>query len=112
MELTKAQQYHLILGDIAMAMSIKTLDVHYQIEADGYLPGALRDRWLAGGADKELIRRVTALANAGLASLTRMDAEVLLDKANRFGVPLDATVAGDIVEHYQNKRDAVLVYNR
>lgn len=112
MDATKNQQFHLILADIAMAMAIGTLDAGYRGEGDGYRPGAIRDGWLAQAADKALTRRVTALANAGLASLSLLPAQALLDQATRFGVPMDAALARKIADHFTNKREAVLVYNR
>ena len=113
-KLTKNQEFHLILSDIAMAMSIQTLDAAYQMNADaaGYAPGSIRDDWYGRVSDKSLNQRVTALANAGLASLSNLSGEDLLDKATRFGVPLDAAQAEDIATHFHDKRNAVLTYNR
>ena len=69
--LTDNQRYHLILADIAMAAAIRTYDPGYVIAFGdgGYGPADVRDRWLAGPPDDGLRRRVTALANAGVASL-------------------------------------------
>lgn len=113
-ELTKNQEYHLLLADIAMAMAISTYDPDNLVSyAEGdYAPGALRDAWLAGNTDRLLRQKVTALASAGLASLQTRDAAGLLEKAGGFGVPLPAAVADDIVQHFADKRAAVLTYRR
>jgi hypothetical protein len=112
--LTQNQQFHLILADIAMAMAIQTLDTAYQqtTDATGYEPGSIRDGWLAQNTDKLLNRRVTALANAGLASLSGLAGPVLLEKAERFGVPLEPALADEIASHFTGKREAVMTYKR
>lgn len=112
--LTANQTYHLILADIAMAAAIDTHDPDYIVVtgAEGYTPGCLRDGWLERVADDLLRRRVTAMASAALASLQSLNAERLAKMAENYGVPLAPELAGQIVEHFTNKRDAVLTYNR
>jgi hypothetical protein len=111
-ELTRNQLFHLILSDIAMAMAVKTLNAG-DIDGDkDYAPGAMRDGWLAKIEDKLLKQRVIALANAGMGSLISLDGPGLLDKAQRFGVPMDDDLAGQIAQHFTDKRDAVLTYRR
>ena len=111
---TKNQEFHLILADIAMAMAIATLDAEFQcaVEATHYFPGAIREDWLTRSDDKALSQRVIALANAGGASLSNLAGPELLDKAQRFGVPIDDAVAQEIAEHFTARREAVLTYNR
>jgi len=112
--MTKNQQFHLILADIATAMAAGIMDNAYRKTADtaGYQPGSIRDDWLRHSTDKALNQRVTALANAGIASLSNLPASALLDKAERFGVPLDMALAQEIATHFKEKREAVLTYNR
>ncbi len=76
------------------------------------MPGAIRDEWFARVSDKALSQRVTALANAGVASLSNLSGPALLDKAERFGVPMDSALAEDIAGHFTDKRNAVLTYKR
>ena len=48
-EPTANQYFHMLLGDIAMCMAIKTYDKDYRLQAgpaDAYVPGSLRDAWL------------------------------------------------------------------
>ena len=113
-KITKNQEFHLILADIAMAMSAHTLDPTFRTEIDAasYQPGSIRDDWLKRCDDKLLNQRVKALANAGIASLSHLAAAVLLEKAERFGIPLNAVLAEDIATHFTNQREAVLTYNR
>ena len=89
-ELSTAQRYQLILADIAMAAAIQSSGGALE-EADwvDYAPGALRDRWLQRNPDGPLSRRVTAMANAGVASLQQSPPERLRTMAERFGVPID-----------------------
>jgi len=111
--LTKNQQFHLVLADIAMAMAVSTCDPDYPIDYDpGEPAGSLRDRWLAQVTDRLLRQRVTALASAGLASLQAMDPTVLSEKAARYGITLPEGVAETIAEHFENRRSAVLTYRR
>jgi hypothetical protein len=112
--MTKNQQFHLILADIAMAMAAGIMDCTYRIGVDAasYQPGSIRDDWFRQSTDKALNQRVTALANAGVASLSNLPASALLDKAERFGVPLDTTLATEIATHFKEKREAVLTYDR
>ncbi|HVI50178.1 MAG TPA: hypothetical protein VM661_03105 [Candidatus Sulfotelmatobacter sp.] len=113
-ELTRNQIYHLILADIAMSMAVQTLKAEPATQApeNGYQPGTIRDGWLERADDKHTRQRVIALANAGLASLSTLDASALLDKAQRFGVPIDTATADEIAQHFVDKRNAVLTYQR
>jgi len=113
-ELSRNQVYHLILADIAMAMAVQTLKVQPSTEApaSGYLPGTIRDGWLERADDKLTRQRVIALANAGLASLSGLDGSALRDKAQRFGVPMEQDTAEEIAQHFVDKRNAVLTYQR
>jgi hypothetical protein len=112
-EPSTAQRYQLILADIAMAAAIQTLGgaVGEEDRAD-YMPGVLRDRWLARHPDGALRRRVAAMANAGVASLQQLPPERLRDMATRFGVPLDSGLAAAMAEHFDAKREAWLQYNK
>jgi hypothetical protein len=113
-ELTTHQHIHLLLGDIAMSMAIITYDQDYRLQADAatYIPGSIRDGWLEQVNNEPLRRQVCALANAGFASLQTLDGAALTGKAERFGIPITAKLAGEIAEHFVNKREAVLTYNR
>ena len=55
-ELSAKDRYVLIVADIAMAAAIKTHDRDYVFAAYGvdYIPGSLRERWLAGTGDNAL----------------------------------------------------------
>jgi hypothetical protein len=112
-ELTTHQYMHLLLGDIAMSMAISTYDRDYRLQADAaYIPGSIRDGWLGQVNNDPLRRQVCALANAGFASLQMLDGDALTAKAERFGIPVDAALAQQIAGHFDNKRTAVLTYNR
>ena len=109
---TANQLYHLILADIAMAGAIKACGGSVTLSEADYEPGSLRDRWLANATDAGLRARVTAMASAGVGSLSGMEGERVLAAAESYGVPLKATVAEAIAEHFANKREALLTYNR
>lgn len=111
---TTNQYFHLLLGDIAMAAGISTYDPEYSIAEPltGYVPGQVRDVWLAQVSDDALRQRVLGLANASMGSLQRMEQEPLTATAARYGIPIDAALAGEIAEHFENKRNAVLRYRR
>lgn len=113
-EPTTNQYFHLLLGDIAMAMAITTYDRGYAIaeRLANYVPGRLRDDWLAQANDAELRRSVVALANAGMGSLQRLEHAALTDTATRYGIPIDAQLAQDISAHFEQRRTAVLRYRR
>lgn len=114
MDLTKTQQYHLVLADIAMAAAINACDKNYTIAASagGYVPGSIRDLWLEQAGEGPLRRQVTALANAGKASLQSLPSPQLAAMAERYGVPLTGDLSELIAEHFTNKREAVLTYNK
>ena len=114
-ELSVNQRFHLLLGDIAMCMAIKTYDKDYRLPADpaeSYMPGSLRDAWLEQVEDKELRRRVCALANAGVGALQGMAPISLMTKAAAYGVPIGKALAEQIVSHFEDQRMAVLTYRR
>ena len=113
-ELTTLQYIHLLLGDISMAMAIGTYDSNYSLQTDGetYIPGSIRDGWMEQANDAPLRRQVTALANAGFASLQTLDGSALTAKAERFGIPITAKLAGEISDYFVNKRESILTYNR
>ena len=108
------QTYHLILADIAMAAAIRVYDRDHVLVGGeaAYQPGCIRDGWLGHTQDQSLRQKVTAMANAGMGSLQRMPAEELVFAAQAYGVPLAATQAESLMEHFSNKRDAVLTYRR
>lgn len=112
--LTDNQRYHLILADIAMAAAIRTYDPGYVIAFGdgGYGPADVRDRWLAGPPDDGLRRRVTALANAGVASLQGQPAAKLAAAAAAYGIPLAPGLAERMAGHFADKRNAVLTYDK
>lgn len=111
---TANQRYHLILADIAMAAAIRTYDKGYifYTGSAGYLPGSIRDLWLADTADERLRKRVTAMANAGLVSLQSLPPEKLAQMAVAQGVPVDKELAGLISGHFDDKRESWLSYTR
>lgn len=111
---TLNQHYHLILADIAMAAAIKTLDRGYifYTGSGGYAPGAIRDQWLNDTLDDRLRKRVTAMANAGLASLQSLAPEKLARMAEQYGIPVGGELAGMIAGHFDAKREAWISYNR
>jgi hypothetical protein len=110
-EMTENQFFHLLLADIAMAAAIMTVGSAFAVQAD-YVPGAIRDSWLAAATDDVLKRRVLSLANAGVASLQGVDAAQLLRAAETYGVPVDAALADRISAHFADKRQAILRYRR
>lgn len=100
-----------------MAAAIRTCDPGGGVEAEAHetaahAPGRLRDAWLERTADPALRRRVTAMANAGLASLQQLPAATLVETAARYGAPLTAELAEELAAHFAAKRNAVLTYNR
>ncbi len=112
--LTENRHFHLILADIAMAAAIKTHDRGYVIAIgpEEYQPAAIRDAWLARNADESLRRRVTAMATAGVAALQGASPAQLTAAAETYGVPLVPGLAERIVEHFSDRRHAVLTYDR
>lgn len=112
--LTDNQHFHLLLGDIAMAMAISTYDQDYLVaeRLTAYSPGGLRDDWLAQVERADLRQRVVGLANAAMGSLQRLEQEELSATAARYGVPIDAELAREVSEHFERRRNAVLRYRR
>ncbi|QGM44279.1 hypothetical protein [Methylocystis heyeri] len=110
-ELTENQKFNLLLADIAMAAAISTVGSSFDTP-DAYVPGVIRDKWLAEARDEVLKRRVLSLANAGVASLQGVDAEQLLRAAQRYSVPVDEALAARMVEFFADKREALLRYRR
>ena len=109
-----AQHYQLLLADVAMAMAISTCDRDYAVAerlAD-YVPGRLRDGWLAQIEDARLRLRVVGLANAGMGSLQRLEPRKLCAAAARYGIPIDAALARSIAAHFEAQRNTVRRYNR
>ncbi len=114
MKVNARDQYFLILADIATVAAIGVHDRGYAFTAgDGeYIPGSLRDRWLAGTSDAGLRKRVMAMASAGAASLQGMTEQELVAAAGKYGVTLSAVMAQRIAEYFDAKRNAVLTYNK
>jgi hypothetical protein len=110
--MTNNQRFHLILADVAMAMAITTLDGGKPVCDGDYVPGAVRDGWLARVTDAMLRQRVTALASAGLGSLQSVSGEELVEKARRFGIPLQAELADEICSHFAAQRERIMTYRR
>ncbi len=112
--LTDNQHFHLVLADIAMAAAVKSCDATTAVALDEatYVAGAGRDLWLEQNSDPALRQRVTALASAAVASLQSQPGEQLAATAQRYGVPLAVDLAERIAEHFTNKQNAVLTYNR
>ena len=113
-ELSAKDQYVLIVADIAMAAAIETHNAGYVFPADGadYVPGSLRQRWLASTGDSMLRKQVTSMASAAAASLQQRTGEQLADAADKYGVPLTPDTAQRIAEYFEARRNAVLSYNR
>ena len=108
-EMTDNQFFNLLLADIAMAAAIQTVGAKFAAPAD-YAPGGIRDSWLAENTDEVLQRRVLALANAGVASLTGVDGEQLVRAAEKYGVPVNDDLGEKISQYFTDKRQAVLRY--
>jgi hypothetical protein len=108
-DMTDNQFFNLLLADIAMAAAIKTVGSKFEAPAP-YEPGGIRDLFLAENKDNVLERRVLALANAGVASLTGVDGEQLVRAAEKYGVPVDADLGEKISQYFTDKRQAVLRY--
>lgn len=110
-ELTDNQRFHLFLADIAMAAAIRSCGSAFSLDG-GYVPGAVRDGWLAATDDEGLKKRVIALANAGAAALQGVAPEQIEKAATAYGIPLDGALAQEIAGHFTAKREAVLRYRR
>ena len=109
-----AEEYLLTVADIAMAAAIGAHDSGYvfpAMDAD-YVPGSLREGWLAGTSDIALQKRVTAMASAAAGPLQGMSPEQLVTAAKKYGVPLAPGMAQRMAEYFDAKRNAVLSYNR
>ena len=92
--------YHLYLLDIAMAAAAQAhgVDLSWIQPPEEYTPGCIRSSWLARSDNQELRQRVTALATASSASLSRMPGQPLHMLATRFRVPLTVELAETIAE--------------
>jgi hypothetical protein len=101
----------MILADIAMMAAISTFDRQSVVPvAAGYLPGSIREEWLARTGDPALRSRVNAMATAGFASLQGMQAAQLAAAAKTYGFPLTVDDAERMAQHFTNRREAVLRY--
>jgi hypothetical protein len=110
---TANKDYHLILADIAIAAAVKSCCAIDVLASDqDYTAGAVRDRWQVLAPNESLLRRVNALATAGIGALQKQPAAALLKAAQAYSVPLDASTAEAIAQHFSDKRDAVLMYDR
>jgi hypothetical protein len=111
---TANQTYHLILSDIAMAAAIRTHDPANAVVVaeEDYLPGVVRDAWFEQVTDDTLRQKVSAMATAGVASLSALAPEQISRAAATFGVPLAFSSAEEMVEHFTIRREAVLRYRR
>nr|WP_294501169.1 hypothetical protein [uncultured Rhodopila sp.] len=108
---TDNQTYHMILADIAMMAAISTFDRQSVVPVGAeYLPGSIRETWLARTGDPALRSRVNAMATAGFASLQGMPATQLAAAAQTYGVPLTVSDAERMEQHFINRREAVLRY--
>jgi hypothetical protein len=104
----------LTVADIAMAAAIGTHDSGYVFpvtDAD-YVPGSLREGWLAGTSDIALQKRGTAMASAAAGPLQGMCPEQLVTAAKKYGVPPAPGMAQRMAGYFDAKRNAVLSYNR
>lgn len=111
-EISKNQFYHLTLADIAIVAAIDANGS--QVLPDDrkeYVPGSIRDHWMARTPDSLWRRRILAMSNAGVASLQQTPAEQLSVSAERAGVPLNDETAKRIADFFAMKRDALLLYN-
>ncbi|MET0390164.1 MAG: hypothetical protein ABW321_29600 [Polyangiales bacterium] len=106
------QQFHLVLMDIATAAAARANGVEETIDPATYVPGGIRTAWHERKDNRDLCQRVNALATAGSTSLSQVPADKLSALAEQYGVPLRAEDAQRIADYFQNKRDAVLTYNR
>ncbi|MDR3518147.1 MAG: hypothetical protein P4M00_20300 [Azospirillaceae bacterium] len=111
---TPHQHYHAVLADIAMAAAIAAHDHSfvYDAEGDDYVAGRIHDRWIARTQDAGLRQKVTAMASAAAASLQRLTAPQLAQAAATYGIALEPGEAERLVEHFSDRRNAVLTYRR
>ncbi len=110
-EMTDNQFYNLLLADIAMAAAIQTAGGKF-VAPETYAPGVIRDTWLGENTDEVLQRRVLALANAGVASLTGVDGPQLSRAAEKYGVPVGGELGEKISQYFESKRQALLRYRK
>ena len=108
----RVRQFHLILADIAVSAAARSCGHPPLACSEPYVPGALRDLWQEIAPDDALLRRVNALASAGVGALQGQSGEAIAAAASRYGVPLEAELATDIAGHFAERRDAVLTYDR
>jgi hypothetical protein len=107
----RVRHFHLILADIAVAAAVQGCG-HSKLVLDAaYVPGAIRDLWQEVAPDDSSLRRVNSLANAGVGALQGQGSDAILNAATRYGVPLNADLAGEIASHFAERRDAVLTYD-
>jgi len=112
--LAAKEQHLLILADIAMAAAIGAHDAGFCLDTGGeaYVPGSLRERWLAGTGDPAIRSRVVAMASAAAGPLQGMSADRLVATAGKYGIALDPATAQGMADYFEAKRNAVLSYNR
>ncbi len=111
--LSKSQKYQLVLEDVALAAAIVAYDEGARApEATPYVPGRVREDWLARTADPELRRRVLALASAAAGSLQWLPGPDLAAAAEKYGLKIPASLAEEIAEHFNARRSAVMTYDR
>lgn len=106
--------YQNILVDIALVAAAQANDstAAWSTPDGKYVPGCVRVQWLEQNSDAALKQRVTALASASASSLAKVNAEQLSVLAQRYGVPLSAELAEEIAGYFDNRREAVLTYNK
>ncbi len=105
--------YALILGDIATAAAIAVHDAGFRFDiGEAYVPGAIRERWLAGSGDEGIKTRVAGMATAAASSLQAMSGSQLIAAAGKYGIALDAASAQGMADFFEAKRNAVLTYNK
>jgi hypothetical protein len=106
-------RYALILGDIAIAAAIAAHDAGFRFDTgEVYVPGAIRERWLAGAAGAGIKTRVAGMATAAASSLQSMSGSQLMAAAAKYAIALDAATAQGMADYFEAKRNAVLTYNK
>ena len=107
-------RYALILGDIATAAAIGAHVPGFRFDKDGgaYVPGGLRERWVADEGDAAIKSRVAAMATAAAGALQAMSGGQLVAAAEKYSIALDAATAQGMADYFEAKRNAVLTYNR
>jgi hypothetical protein len=107
-------QYALILADIATAAALSAHVPEFSFGNYGraYVPGSLRERWLASAGDAAIRSRVAAMATAAAGSLQAMSGNQLVAAAEKYSIVLEPAVALGMADYFEAKRNAVLTYNR